>query len=379
MPRNLISRGNVWYVVARVNGKRISKSLDTSVQTEAAVRARRLIKAAKDGKWEVLDDLRSRAQPCMSLEAFLTVYRGLAVEQERKTGKPRPATVDGYAWSLLHVVGIGLDSKQPGQEPLSVLTRDLLDAFVSRTVTLAGDPIESERQRRSAYSYIRSARAVFSKWALDALRDTPLPDLQPFLTCRPVQQAPVRYKLPPEDLMTRTIASARATLKETRPDLYAVFLLCYDLGMRAGEAGQAQWPWIREQTTAGKTRRYMDVIRRESYQPKGRERSIPVAGTVWEQLAALRRPDDVWILPGGSPSVRENLIKREFADWMREQGWDRHHYPKAAHELRKLIGSEWYTRFGAEVASNWLGHADVTTTCRYYADLKRHPDPIEIE
>jgi integrase len=62
---------------------------------------------------------------------------------------------------------------------------------------------------------------------------------------------------------------------------------------------------------------------------------------------------------------------------MRGVGWSSHKWPKAAHELRKLIGSEWYTRYGVEVAAEWLGHADLKTTRDYYAALMRHPDPID--
>jgi len=62
---------------------------------------------------------------------------------------------------------------------------------------------------------------------------------------------------------------------------------------------------------------------------------------------------------------------------MRSVGWTPPDWIKRAHELRKLIGSEWYTRYGVEVAAEWLGHADLKTTRDYYAALMRHPDPIE--
>jgi len=123
----------------------------------------------------------------------------------------------------------------------------------------------------------------------------------------------------------------------------------------------------------------MDVIKRPDFQPKGKDRIVPVSAAVYEHLAALHRPGDDYIVSGGSPRARENLIKRDFAGWMRELGWDAEQYPKAAHELRKLIGSRWYTERGAEVAQNWLGHADITTTCRFYATLSRQPDPLEMD
>jgi integrase len=60
-------------------------------------------------------------------------------------------------------------------------------------------------------------------------------------------------------------------------------------------------------------------------------------------------------------------------------GWDRNEYPKAAHELRKLMGSRWYTELGAEVAQEWLGHESVATTCSFYTALRRQPRALTRE
>ncbi len=379
--KNITKRRNIWYVTARVNGERISQSLNTGDQEEAAKRARRIIKAAMDGKWEVLEEMKSKTEPCLSIGEYLGRYRELAADRERASGKMRPATVDGNIWSLLHVVQVGAgieDVEKAKKQPLTILTDKLLETFVARTVTAGGDPLETERQRRTAYSYVRSARSLFTKWVLAKMEDE-LPDLQKFLTCRPVETIRTKYQLPAESLIKKTITIARNKLRKDKPDLYAVFLLCHDLGMRAGEASKAQWTWIIEQQRDGKMMRYMNISNREGFLTKSRRgRMVPISKSVWEHLLEIKRPDDVWILPGGSPTVRSNLIKREFAGWMRDIGWDAHNYPKAAHELRKLIGAEWYTRFGVEVACNWLGHKSITTTFDYYADLKRHPDPIEI-
>jgi integrase len=54
---------------------------------------------------------------------------------------------------------------------------------------------------------------------------------------------------------------------------------------------------------------------------------------------------------------------------MRGIGWEREQYAKAAHELRKLYGSRVYSKLGAAAAQEYLGHASMTTTCKYYARL----------
>jgi hypothetical protein len=55
---------------------------------------------------------------------------------------------------------------------------------------------------------------------------------------------------------------------------------------------------------------------------------------------------------------------------MRSLGWDRSRWPKAAHELRKLYGSRIFSQLGQAHAQNYLGHASIETTCRYYAVLE---------
>jgi hypothetical protein len=52
---------------------------------------------------------------------------------------------------------------------------------------------------------------------------------------------------------------------------------------------------------------------------------------------------------------------------MRGIGWSRLKYPKAAHELRKLAGSMWYTKAGLQWAASWLGDTP-ETVYHYYAD-----------
>lgn len=94
---------------------------------------------------------------------------------------------------------------------------------------------------------------------------------------------------------------------------------------------------------------------------------------------ALRKGSSLFIVPGASPRVRENLVKRDFATWMRGIGWDVAQHPKAAHELRKLMGSRWFTELGAEVAQAWLGHKDISTTCRFCAALTRQPEPLPMD
>ena len=166
------------------------------------------------------------------------------------------------------------------------------------------------------------------------------------------------------------ILAAAEALWKYDPELYIAFGLCFHLGLRAGEAAAAQWAWIR---TDG-TRIDMEVICRSDWRPKGGERTIPIHPELYSQLTKLRTPD-LYILAGGTPTARSRLIKRDLAKWMRGLGWSTQ---KAAHELRKWQGSRWYTERNAETAQYLLGHKDISTTCKWYADLARRPEPLSL-
>ena len=372
--KNIVKRGKTYYLRAMVNSKRLYRSLGTSDSKVAHKRARDILKAAKAERFEVLES--SKAKSAFArLGGIVDAY--LAAAQVRGI---RPRTAQDYVSSLYHIVSVGAGHPNPAQASTAILTRELVDVYVQARLNEAnGDTVAVERARRSITSSLRQGRALFSKWALAAYYDLTLPDLGPFMRAGNIRVDQVIYRLPPDLLVTNTIHLGK-TLRDVDNDLYAVFLLCYGLALRAGEAAAAQWSWIREGSLSGQL--YMDIINRPGFKPKGKERQIPVSKEVMEGLNFLlnvREPHQHnWILPRARPSARLNLVKRTFSQWMRGIGWKATKYPKAAHELRKLMGSKWYTERGAEVAQAWLGHTNIATTCRFYAALTRQPAPVDL-
>ena len=376
MASHLTKRGTVYYCVARVNGKRVSISTGESTEAGARAVASRVLKAARAQRWEALDDVKGRRERPATIGEICDRYRQLAAEQRRRAGKPRPETVEQYVWGMTYLIQSvrGCERDAVRELPATVLCGDTLDRYVSLAVPESGSNAEMDRARRSASSIVRGARQVFSRWAWPGYADLELPDLVAFRSA-PTVRAPVRpYELPPEALRAALHAGAEA-LRAAGDPMYAVYCLVYYLGLRAGEAAQCRWSWFREEGG----RRYLDVGNDQSGEWKtksGRRRSVPVAAGVWERLRAARVGSE-WVLDAATPTGRKNLVQRRYSRWMRGLGWDRRRFPKAAHECRKLIGSEWYTRYGVEVAAEWLGHADLKTTRDYYAALMRHPEPID--
>ncbi|CAK0773313.1 hypothetical protein CCP3SC15_4780002 [Gammaproteobacteria bacterium] len=366
--KNLHKRGSVWYLVAQVNGERLSQSLDTGDQEEAAKIARGILKEARAGRWAELKDkvaLR-RTKALATIGEVVKAYRTEAAIQELREGSPRPATVDANV-RMLHLV-VGSDREDVCT---SVLTRQRAEDFCDKMLADGdGDAIDRKRARESAYSSLNQAKSVFARWARDAYAKAGLvlPDLHEFLEAIPVKRPKRNYKWPGDEFVNGT--EQKALDLKGKP-LRAAWLLCHDLGMRAGEAEMACWDWIVVENGAA----YMVICERPGFRPKSRDHKVRIPAATLQELMALKRKNDPYILEGGRPTYRRDLVQRDLAAWMRDNGWDAHRFPKGAHELRKLAGSRWYTRHGLEVAAEWLGD-NPSTVFKFYADLERHPDPV---
>jgi integrase len=367
---NLTKRNGVYYLRAQVQSKRYLWSLDTGDKATAQNRARQMLGLLRSKRFDILDQMRARSDYATIGEIF-KAFGAAAVLQDL-----RARTIDDYKGALRVVIHEVTGKGDVEAMPATVLTADLVRTFASkRLLTVKGDPLLEDRTRKSSRSTLRQARSIFSKWARENYQALKLPDLTGFLQATSGRTPTNYYVTPPQALRERTIAAGRA-LRESNPELYVAFMLCYDLALRAGEAQAARWDWTRIERDG---RRYLDVVTRPDFRPKGRERSVLIGDETWRELQASRRNGNDYILPGKHKTARRKLVAVTLAAWMREQGWDARTYPKAAHELRKLMGSRWYTERGAEVAQTWLGHKDIATTCRYYATLDKAPAALPRE
>jgi hypothetical protein len=212
-----------------VNGKRYFRSLSTGDKELAATRARNFLKAAQGDRFDLLEQSKLR-KDYATIGEICELYAAAA-----RTRDIRVRTAQDYMGSLSVIVrkthpGANVENLSTG-----VLTRDLVETYVGSVMAAAGDEsLSRDRASRTARSTLRQARALFSRWAMEAYRKVKLPDLSGFMESDPVRNVPITYRLPSQDLIDRTISGGRE-LRKNCPDLYRVFLLCYDLGMRGGE------------------------------------------------------------------------------------------------------------------------------------------------
>lgn len=375
--KNVVKRGDIYYLRAVVNGRRISQSLQTRNKEEATKRARILLAAARRDKWELLDNVKARvARRYATVGELIAAYIEAAKVREIRSGSPRRATVRANINQLINILRKAKGVEHVNDLQTDVLTRELLRQYVTIAMAAYTDKgnIILNRGRQTVFSSIRQAKSVVARWALEEYKSDglTLPDFSDFLSYSPVALPDRNYRMPPIDLVETTERKA-LDLAENSTALYAAYLLAHDLGMRASEAVAAKWSWIEESING----RFMVIKQRSDFVMKSREHSIRIADQTWEAVNKFRRFGDEHILPGGSSTSRNNLFMRELAGWMRSIGWDAKRYPKGGHELRKLAGVRWYTNHGLEVASEWLGD-DPRTVYKFYAsfDPRKHPEPV---
>jgi len=384
---NLFKRNGTYYLQATINGTRYLRSVPHDTQTEARSWVKAFIRTAKEARsdgLQALEDSKAKtAYPTLG-RLFDLYIDASAKRRATEDGRPLESTVKRNIAQLRNVVSqaTGLENGKVAEFSTEKLTDDLVDVYVQKVVEEAGDNhLLQQKYRNTAASTLRQAKSVFAKWVVHYYSKAGVklpPGIDSFLTHGPVIRRK-KYQLPPKALINTTLAEAQK-LKETRPDLYLIFLLCYHTGLRAGEAAAARWEWLEDVGVDGNTHRCISIKAREYW--KGAKNHVshkpPLTDAIWDEFQALKPAeagDLDFILPPDTPTGRANLIGRTFSSWLNSIGWS--DYGKSAHELRKLAGSIWYTKVDLKWAASWLGD-NLQTVYDYYADLTEQHAPVDL-
>lgn len=351
MKARIRKRGEVWYLDQMFERTRFRESLGRGskdwAQGKANERFRELLIAGPSVKERrsalVLNDLET---------AWERYAKSARIGDRHRVG----------SWASFRRLFVRSSGMDADRLKLSDLSREMVEEYREMKLMDAEDEVDEDRKERSACSDWRQARSVIQSRALDFYRrrlELLVPDnldgLQGFRLPRPPSW---QYVLPPQSLIART---EREGSKLTG-DLSLIYRMAINAGLRSGEMTFITGDWVEE--VQGQP--VIAVVTRPGFRPKGKDRRVPIP----ESLAAdLRKFGSRPILSSPYKSYREEMIRYDFADWMRSIGWDRRQYSKAAHELRKLYGSRIYTnkQLGPAYAQQYLGHASIETTCRYYA------------
>jgi integrase len=259
-------------------------------------------------------------------------------------------------------------------QPLDILSPEVVSAWRNNYVAKAGtDPVKRKSAERSAASYMRCARSLFTGDVLSVLKVKLPPN--PFAGVKLKDPGPQRYHsdVSPEWLLV----CAERELKKDHPQQFLALFLCLWAGLRRKEADLLMWEQIH--FNQGQIH-----IRRTAYfEPKTEEsqRDVDLSPEAVEVLRKFKKGSTCpFVLEGADPNpsstydyYRCDCTWRSLHEWLRKKGVRQQ---KAIHALRKESGSLIASNFGIEAARQHLGHRDIRTTSSHYVDKKKR---IEIQ
>jgi len=387
-----------WHVRIAFRGRREWFNLGSANQAAAAIKARDIYVSIVAAGWEPTivkykPDMEETAEVC-------TVGEFLADVETRSHLKP--VTVRRYAVKLRKLVSdvakleAGLKrkakrakydyvnggrkawlAKVDGQR-LDVLSSESVNAWRNAYVAKAGtDPVRRKSAERSAASYMRCARSLFTADVLSMLKVKLPPN--PFAGVKLKDPGAQRYHS--EVNAEWLLACAERELRKEHPQQYLALFLCLWGGLRRKEADLLMW----EQVDFKQGQ--IQVRRTPHFEPKTEEsqRVVDLPPEAVDVLRTFKKGNtSEFVLAGAEPNTaatydyyRCDCIWRDLHDWLRNRGVRQ---KKAIHSLRKESGSLVASAFGIEAARHHLGHRDIrTTSAHYVAKKKRIEVPLALD
>jgi integrase len=255
---------------------------------------------------------------------------------------------------------------------LEELTPDKIRAWKKNYVARAGhDELKRRRYTVSCNSYLRRARALFSKAkVIDKLHSVKLPAVLPFDGVELEPRVDMKFY----GAGVEPLALMRAAVDELageRVEELKAFLLGITLGLRRREMDLLEWQSF--DFVAGTLR----IMPTKWYKLKTSESAseLPVEPEILELFRGWRaRASGEFVIESERPpkvtDYQHYRCEEVFAallGWLRAHGVQGN---KPLHQMRKLYGSALADLHGLHAASSGLRHADIRTTSAFYADRR---------
>ena len=375
-----------WQIRLKKDGGESWFNLGTPIQANAAKKAKEIFTFLEANGWPAT---LAKFKPESEITARLNLTVGDYLKTVQSLGQLRPRTFLNYQNCLrtlvAEVFGVkGDDSKydyrQGGNAKwaaridtvrLERLTPARVALWQQRRLKRAGNsPVGIASAKRTANSYVRCARSLFSRDIVKLLKGVQLPSPLPFDGVELFDAGSMKYVSKVD--VRALIAAARNELKPSKPEVYKAFLLGLFAGMRKGEIDLAEWRMVDSQNS---------VIRLEETQwlhlkTHNSAGEITVDAEVLAELLAFKPAgNSPFIIASERPPRNDSArvyyrcepVFDRLSKWLRSKGVSAN---KPLHEMRKEIGALIATEHGIYAASRFLRHSDITTTARHYADHK---------
>lgn len=375
-----------WQVRYQLHARQVWVNLGTLNKAAAATKARDLYFQIKTGGWDsVLPKLKPETVRTPAQELTVGEYLDLVTA----TGILVPRTLLNYQncfrTILSDAFGIKgdrsrFDYRGEGNQRwrkridgirLGRVVPEVIEQWQRKFVTRAGQsPAAVAKAKKTANSYVRCARSLFSRKVLKRLGKANLLSPLPFDGVELFEAGSMKYVSKIE--VRALIVAAQRELRTADPAAYAVFLLSLFAAMRKAEVDSLEWRMVDfaqgvihlEQTEwlHLKTEDSAGVITvDEEVMAELKATKAGSKGAFVVQSNRRPRNDSVRAYYRCKP-----VFERLYA-WLRAKGVTAN---KPLHELRKEMGALIATDQGIYAASRYLRHSDITTTARHYADHK---------
>ena len=366
-------------------GKRKSIALGTSNADAAAIKARDYYLTIVAKGWE---EAEAEFNPQMIISKDDPTIGDFLVEVEAKANL-EPKTFRNYAGYFRRIVGDIFPSNKGKSKfdyrsggnlkwrgdvdgiKLNQVTSERIEKWRADYVRHSEkNPLARASAIRSANSYIRCARALFSSKWINKL-DLKLPNPLPFVGVRVERFRPPRYHSTIDSVTL--LADARKELAEMDSPAYLAVLLALCAGLRKSEIDGLEWKHINfmkntimvEPTEFRRVKTEESVAEVQIDPALGAElkRFLTVNASQFVLESDLApKPDKTYQFYRAEP-VFERVYK-----WLRQKGIKSR---SPLHTLRKEFGSVINHHFGLYAAMTALRHSNIGTTSNYYTDNKR--------
>lgn len=324
-------------------------------------------------------------------ERVATVGEWIAAAEEFTSAKPE--TFTHYARCLRKIVSeitkVRKDKRRFGprkggaksyrerveQASLDVLTESNIQRWRLAYVAKGKGEKEKSSRRTSCNSTIRNAASLFSKRkVVKFLPNLKLPEPPPFAEPAFFEDQNTGYKssINPKELLVK----ARKELTGNDTPAFVAMLLALATGLRRSEIDNLQW----DQVDLEHNHVSVEPTSSSDLKTVESRKTVPFDHHVAAFLKNLREESS------GKYVVSGHSKHRKSAKWGRnyraEAAWDRLitwlkangvKARKPIHELRKELGALVTSKHGIYAASRILRHKRVSTTEKFYADIKEPP------
>jgi integrase len=388
-----------WQVRMFHRGREAWFNLDTPNQALAAAKARDVYVFMKANGW---DATIAKFKPGSDAVPRLDLTVGGYLNAVESTGYLRPRTFLNYRNCLRTIVAEAFgvrgdksrfDYRTGGNEAWTrkidsirlerVTPARVVDWQQGRVKAAGKSPVATASAKRTANSYVRSARSLFSKEIRERIRGVHLPQVLPFDGVELFESGSQKY-ISKVDIQA-LIAAAKNELKAEEPEAYKAFLLGLFAGLRRAEIDLVEWRMIDWRNSVIRLEE-TDFLHLKTHDSAGEitidpevavelREFMPLAKSPFvissEVTRKTARTTRTWTRPPRNDSARPYYrcapVFRRLTQWLRSKGVEA---DKPVHEMRKEIGSLIATEHGIYAASRFLRHSDITTTARHYADYK---------